>query len=386
MSENRIDLLKVDNFKSLVGTTIEFSKNSFFIGINGSGKTTILQSIDFLSAIAKGSVNHWLDSRGWRKKELTFFGGTKKLIEYHVEFFVNGKGYRWSFVFNRDLMRCTYEKMYGEKREPLFEVKDGRYLISSDKGIQSKEKISFNYEGSILSALKEEVLGKEVSNIRDFFGNIRSAEPLSPQLMKKRARHASGSIGLGGEKLSAFIDELSDGDKEKLKDTLKLFFPRIQLLTTRALRSGWKDLSIGEKYSGLDLNTNARQLSDGILRIMAILSQLLSAKSVLIFDEIEDGINQEIVDDLVTIIINSPHQTIVTTHSPLLINYLDDDLAEKSIFFVYRKESGETRVINFFEALKAFKQLSPKEYALFGPGELMQQVNLVELSNFLSQE
>ena len=66
MPANKIKKLTLNNFKSLVDTEIDLSKNTFLIGLNGSGKTTILQAIDFLSAIAGGDVESWLERRGWR--------------------------------------------------------------------------------------------------------------------------------------------------------------------------------------------------------------------------------------------------------------------------------------------------------------------------------
>jgi len=115
MPANKIKKLTLNNFKSLVDTEIDLSKNTFLIGLNGSGKTTILQAIDFLSAIAGGDVESWLESRGWRKQELTYFGSSKKLIEFKIDFEISGIDYRWEFTFNRDLLRNTSEKLYKEK-------------------------------------------------------------------------------------------------------------------------------------------------------------------------------------------------------------------------------------------------------------------------------
>jgi len=117
---------------------------------------------------------------------------------------------------------------------------------------------------------------------------------------------------------------------------------------------------------------------------MAILSQLLSTESVLLFDEIEDGVNQELIKELVDILLKSPHQTIVTTHSPLLLNYLDDKTAEESMLFVYRQNSGATKTINFYEAIKKFRKIDAKQFELFGPGEIMQSVDLVKFSQTLA--
>lgn len=400
MPANMLTELEVDNFKSLKNTKISFSKNTFFIGLNGAGKTSILQVIDFLSVLASGEVEEWLENRKWDKKDLTFFKSRKSLINIIVAFNLNKEKYKWEISFNKQDLRCTKESLFridtlvtnnGEiitnhgktvvTNSLIMSVDNGEYRLYSSNA--TKEKISFKYMGSILSAIKADLLGSELNNVREFFCNIRSAELLTPILMKQRARESNEGIGLGGEKLSAFINGLDDIKKEKLNNTLKKFFPTIKSFETRSLRSGWKTLSLVEKYGKENIETDSMHLSDGILRILAILSQLLTSESVLIFDEIEDGINQEFVEKLVDILIDSEHQTIVATHSPLLLNYIDDEIAKKSILFVYKRKDGSTEVVNFFDVIEKFTKINQYELDMFGPGEVMQSVNLLELTEQL---
>ncbi|RKZ46600.1 MAG: ATP-binding protein [Candidatus Parabeggiatoa sp. nov. 3] len=379
MCVNMLKVIKIDNFKSLKKTEITLSKNSFLIGMNGAGKTTFLQLIDFLSVISLGKMEEWLEKREWRKKELTFYGSNKFLIDIEVTFQLGQETYIWDMAFNSQNLKCTKERIYqqsGETYRPILSVNGGEYRFYT----QSKEKINFKYNGSILSALESDLLGDELNSIHKFFSEIRSAELLSPVLMKKRAREAKNEIGLGGEKLSAFLNALSRDKKEQLQKTLNRFFPDIDSFETSSLPSGWKKLSVVEKHNSGLIETDSLHLSDGVLRILAILSQLLTTESILIFDEIEDGINQEFVEKLVETLLNSHHQTIVATHSPLLLNYLDDHIAKKSILFVYKAQDGSTKMDNFFELIAKHQKISDHEYDLFGPGEIMQRVNLLELT------
>jgi len=387
MPINMLESIKIKNFKSLQDTEINFSKNSFLIGMNGAGKTTVLQAIDFLSAISSGEVEEWLEARGWSKRDLTFYGDKKSLIDIRVTFRLGEDSYIWRMSFNYQSLKCTREsilKKYGEELHHfLFRVENGQYILNK---YGSKEKINFKYTGSILSALKSDILGDELSSIHNFFNEIHSAELLSPTLMKKRAREAKNDIGLGGERLSAFVNGLDREKKEQLQNSLKDFFPYIKSFETKSLRSGWKTLSLVEKHNNKLIETDSMHLSDGILRILAILSQLLTTESVLIFDEIEDGINQEFVEKLVDILLGSSHQTIVATHSPLLLNYLDDNIARDSILFVYKTKDGATKVENFFDIIAKYQYISEHEYDLFGAGEIMQRVNLLELTDKLLME
>jgi predicted ATPase len=376
--------ITIDNFKSFKNTEITLSKNSFLIGMNGSGKTTFLQLIDFLSVISLGKIEEWLEKRQWHKKELTFYGSKKFLIEIKVTFQLGQKNYIWEMAFNRQNLKCTKENIYqqnGDNYQPLLSVNGGEYRLDT----QRKEKINFKYHGSILSALEPHLLGENLNKIHQFFNGIRSAELLSPVLMKKRAREAKNDIGLYGGKLAAFLNALNRDKKEQLQKTLKSFFPELESYETSALRSGWKKLSVVEKHQSGLIETDSLHLSDGMLRILAILSQCLTTESILIFDEIEDGINQEFVEKLVDTLLNSHHQTIVATHSPLLLNYLDDTKAKESILFVYKAQDGSTQIENFFEVIAKHQKISDHEYDLFGPGEIMQKVNLLELTQKLRQ-
>ena len=383
MFVNMLKAIKIDNFKSLKSTEITLSKNSFLIGMNGAGKTTFLQLLDFLSVISLGKIQEWLEKREWSQKDLTFYGSKKSLIDIKVTFQLGQECYIWEMAFNSQNLKCTKESIIcqqdGDTYRAILSVNAGEYRLYT----HSKEKINFKYNGSILSALEPYLLGDKLNSIHKFFNEIRSAELLSPVLMKKRAREAKNDIGLGGEKLSAFLNALSREKKEQLQKTLKSFFPYIESYETSSLNEGWKKLSVVEKHKSGLIETDSMHLSDGVLRILAILSQLLTTESILIFDEIEDGINQEFVEKLVDILLESHHQTIVATHSPLLLNYLDDHIARESILFVYKAQDGSTKIANFFDVIASLKKISDHEYELFGPGEIMQRVNLLELTQMI---
>jgi|GEM_PF-2499690 len=85
---------------------------------------------------------------------------------------------------------------------------------------------------------------------------------------------------------------------------------------------------VAETGNAATYEIDAGQLNDGLLRILAILAQTESHQSsLLLLDEVVDGINPEIVEKLVDTLVSSPIQIIVTTHSPMILNYLDDTVA-----------------------------------------------------------
>lgn len=136
-------------------------------------------------------------------------------------------------------------------------------------------------------------------------------------------------------------------------------------------RSGWKKLSVLEQFGEQRLETEALHLNDGLLRILAVLTQADARRSLLLLDELENGINQEIVETLVDTLLQSPQQLLVTTHSPLLLNYLPDEVARDAVQLLYKTPEGETRRRQFFKIPRMAAKLKA-----MGPGDAFVDTDL----------
>ncbi|GAB3129835.1 hypothetical protein GCM10027256_34260 [Novispirillum itersonii subsp. nipponicum] len=198
---------------------------------------------------------------------------------------------------------------------------------------------------------------------------------LSPHLLRKKARSTEAGIGVGGEKLSAYLGTLSPEKRGRLAEALRAFYPHLTDLNVSSLRAGWKKLAVLEEFGGRRLETEAAHMNDGMLRILAVLTQLASGRSMVLLDEIENGINQELIEILVDTLVHSPHQTMVTTHSPLILNYLDDVVAKQAVQFVYKTPEGETRVRPFFSLDRMAEKLRT-----MGPGDAFVDTDLKRLT------
>jgi len=96
---------------------------------------------------------------------------------------------------------------------------------------------------------------------------------------------------------------------------------------------------------------------------------------VLLFDEIEDGLNHEVMEYLMDEMVRATQQIFLTTDSPMILNFLDDDIAKKSVMLVYRdSQTGKTQTYKFFDIPRIREKL---EY--MGPGEVFANASLKEL-------
>ena len=161
---------------------------------------------------------------------------------------------------------------------------------------------------------------------------------------------------------------------------LKSAYPQLEDLHTKALRSGWKQLEITEEYRGEEsgllprMTTEARHVADGMLRLIAVLAETQTEHRFLLFDEIENGINPELVEFVLDALVSAPQQVLVTTHSPMILNYLDDEVAREGVIYLYKTRDGQTRAIRFFDIPSVAEKLT-----VMGPGEAFADTDLTAL-------
>ena len=165
----KVTRIKIDNFKSLVDFELKLSKFACLVGLNGSGKSTVLQCFDFLAQQCKGDIQAWLDIRHWSAADLNSRLSHKSNIDFTVDLKDNaGQKMGWSCSFNRKELRCTRESIAVNGRQVL-KVEDGYFSVSVE-GIPSSQKhIDFFYQGSILSQLEEAHLPRHLLEFKHFF-------------------------------------------------------------------------------------------------------------------------------------------------------------------------------------------------------------------------
>jgi len=382
----RIRAIRANNFKSLVDFKIELAKFTCLIGLNSAGKSTVLQFVDFLAQQVRGDIEGWLSERNWSSGDLKSQLTNKKNVDFTVEISDDSRGsVTWEASFNPDQLRCTHERIRAGRA--FLNVSGGTVRVGESSaseqragGRVSPQEITFTYQGSILSQLKEAALPTPLVEFKRFFLNVESLELLSPEYLRRRTRESGKTLGLGGQRLSAFLHELGVEKRRRLVSRLKSAYPQLEDLQTRALRSGWKQLEITEAYRGENsglfpkMTTEARHVADGMLRLIAILAETESEHRFLLFDEIENGINPELVEFVLNTLISAPQQVLVTTHSPMILNYLDDDVAREGVVYLYKTADGRTQAKRFFDIPSVAEKLS-----VMGPGEAFADTDLTAL-------
>ncbi|WP_096087094.1 AAA family ATPase [Agaribacterium haliotis] len=370
-----IKRISVSAFKSLVDFELNLdSKFNCIIGLNGAGKSSVLQLFSYVSALIEGKIDRWLSERGWEEKDVaSHFFPTRETFDLVLDIELSDKQLRWEATYNWKRGLCT--------SETLTDLANGHQLLRLYQGrLKTKRDtipdLIFKYSGSILSALDDSALPQEAVIFRNFMTNIDSHDLLSPKVMRSGRFASEGKIGSAGEYLISYIHKLDKNSQDILLKNLYGYFPQVVKIETKTELNGTLSLLLTERFYNddgyyTDVVTNAKHINDGMLRILIILASQRTSSKFQQFDEVENGVNSEITEKLVEAFINSPQQVLITTHSPMVLNYIEDELAKSSITLVYKNKQGHTKATKLFALPSLTKKLNS-----LAPGDAMLDVYL----------
>jgi len=117
-----------------------------------------------------------------------------------------------------------------------------------------------------------------------------------------------------------------------------------------------------------------------MLRILTIIAQVNSDRDFIMLDEIENGINPELIEQLMDYLVASKKQILVTTHSPMVLNYLDDEVAKDGVFLVFKNENGITRCRRYFSSI-----ITQEKLDILGPGEVYVDTEIASVTEDLEK-
>lgn len=390
-----LEELYIDNFKSLREFKINFSNQlTVLIGSNSVGKSTVLQAVDFLAYFATGDLKTYLEKHNWKPSELRskLYHSSKRNIIFKTKFNLNNQYYlEWEFTITikKDEFFYSREKVTDLTTNKVILLKDSKTLTWWDfKKSENEIFPEIQVSGSMLSLIdikSHDYITRfpQLTALKKYVAGIKSFELLSPEYMKKTSRYDSKDLGIGGERLGSFLHSLSPNKRNAINNTLKRYYPHLDQVVTNKKQYGHVHLLINEIFGNSEsFSINANYISDGLLRIIAIVSlgALDEHFKVLLLDELEDGINPnlaaELIDYLNSVGQEYKKQIIVTTHSPVMLNYFNFE----SIVFLWRDENGKVLSQKMFESKELLEQLD-----YMNPGEIWLNFDQGELEELFNQ-
>jgi predicted ATPase len=392
----------IKGFKGITDLTLNLDKINVLIGINSSGKTTILQALDLLANCVFRDVAEYLMDKKWKVSDIKSQISKKSILSYRsiFEFEENDKTFLliWQIEYKLisatsvNLIKESISKVNGKwkksycnkdkqqqldnKQIPLYSYKDGivNYESFPDQKIKNPESEFSLSLGSSGLKIIDFAGNKEICLLKDFLEHTANFETLAAENMRRSSRGTTDDIGIGGKQLATFIKQMNPQQKESYTKTVQSILSSMESIDAYTKGTpGWVELFINEKFGSNKIKVKPYHISDGTLRILAFVA-LLNIKynsGLLMLDEIENGLNPYITTKIVELLYEftsqTRHQLLLTTHSSLML----DDFKPEDIIYVYRKNDGS------INAKKVFNTKKIKTFLDYmSPGEIW--INLTE--------
>ncbi|MBY0527365.1 MAG: AAA family ATPase [Gemmataceae bacterium] len=348
----------IKNFKNLAqippgeGELVPFGPLNVLIGPNGCGKSSLLQAIDFLRAFFRSSAEVYLQERGWNYRDLPNLRESNKLIRWELKANLEankfGKGagtYHYVVTLQpRKHLGIGEEHLtWAPANEPhasitLIERKGRTCTILDRFHDAATTREMFRLPASILSTLDagpDRVRYPEALHFREWVEGFRSFLIWDPKILRAPSRGKHVEIGQSGENLATVIGQLKDRSPasfEKLVRRIRRLFPTISDISISGRGWGWRHINLHET-NGKKAVFNSQQMSDGILRLLAVTTLLYldEIPTVLTFEEPENGVHPQLLREVVQILRELTQrkppnrcQVFLTTHSPYVLDEFYD--------------------------------------------------------------
>lgn len=391
-----IKSLYIDNFKALNDFSMDLDPFTVVVGNNMSGKSTVLQALDFLSNIVKEDFTVFLDRRGWKVADIKsqMQKSQKMTFACDLELMVEGEmvSVQWKIEILayalKNMMELSREEIRVQREEGEdiilnYAQPSGGYMIDKmGKCTAFPEKLLFRSSVMKMFDLDNYPV---IQALKVFFEKLESFELLSPDKMRLSSRGDTNTIGNAGEKLPSFVKSMNLIQKEDFESKIEeLLGKRIVSVDAKTKgKPGWTELITEERYGAKTMKIKSKNMSDGMLRLLAFLAICEMDPCTMLLDEIENGINLDYAEQIVHILDENckskNNQLIVTTHSPIFLDYVQ----KENIRYLYREPaSGNCKC----SSLAQNTELNEKLQYLY-PGELfMNMCNKDIVDLLLKQE
>ena len=340
--------LTAKNYRSIRDARIELGDLTLFIGANASGKSAILDALRFLSeAVQARDFRAPVFSRGGILN-MAWKGQEASQIELTVE--IEGeKRFQWFVRLTRQAYEFYIEEYVqeipsGSPPIQLLSAETGRgWWWSGEKG----ERVNL-LQGASTCALAAASADASfpARQLAEFIENWGFFDP-SPFLLRRDWNLAdSNNLDPYGRNLGETLHALKASCPAVLEKVISATRSIVGLPTRIELRESEDRFYFVQDEPGLRFPVNQTGVSSGTLRVLALMTALYGQPGTALIgiEEPENYIHPSALSSLVDHIIDARGRTqiMITTHSPLLLDFVDEPAA---VNVVRRDDEMGTRVL-----------------------------------------
>lgn len=365
--------VKIENYKSVVNQTFELGRFNVVIGANGCGKSNLLEAIAMAGLSSSGALlPEMFENRGIRLSDNRFMRSAfedvdKEFISVKVET-SDGDESVYRIHYNAEQKPAQWEDVVEEETKILlstiqengsqFKVKDLKNFIEKmSKKLDEDNTLNVNLFEKDNHSL---VLAKSrVNGLKNF--TIYSLEETE---LRSLDQMPSTKLGRTGRGLLPYLKDLSkteDGINilNEVKENLMVIDWFEDLEMPESVLSQDSTLKLKDRYVDESLDFfDQRSANEAFLYLLFYFTLFISDETPSFFaiDNIESSLNPKlcklVVSKLAELAEKHNKQVILTTHSPFVLDGLDELSETKRLLVVSRNSDGYT-VVNQIKSDKS---------------------------------
>lgn len=337
--------LRAKSYRSLRHATIELTDLNLFIGPNASGKSTILDALRFLSegvrardfrqaAFSRGGIVHM----AWK-------GEDANRIELVVRLENNGMEYEWSVR----LVRSGYDFYVTEHVDELRDASSPPVgLLDANQGEgwwwsgkEGRVELKQDPKSCALAAAAADA-SFPARDVAEFIGRWGFFDPNPFLLRRDWTGVEAGRLEHYGRNLGETLYALKASSPLKFEKVVQATRSILGLPSGIEPRESDEGrFSFAQSEPGLQYQVHQMGVSSGTLRMLALMTALFAEADVTLLgiEEPENYVHPTALSSFVKHLLDARErvQFMVTTHSPLLLDFLDEP---EAVRVVQRSELG----------------------------------------------
>ena len=385
--------LRVKNYRSLADIDIEFAPLTVLVGMNGAGKSNVVDVLRFVrDAVGRGLDSAILDRNGMNALRRWSAKGAPYDVQVQLE--INNPDWSGEYGFTlgskqRDEYRVKGEKICitinsNEKQDSRhfsFEFRNGKVnKISGDA-----KHYGYALKSSPTSLALSSMMFSPYHRFHEFFKTF-GFYTIFPDIIRKPQNPANPSpLNERGENLASLLRDLKKRKRPETLEMLKALGKVVEDVNDYSVQQigGYLVTKLHHVSPGGKNHSPTfplAQESDGTLRMLGILTALYQVppRSLIAIEEPELTIHPGALAVLCDVLMEASlqSQVLITTHSPELISHFPADMLR-----VVEKVNGSTKVGIIKENQR--KAIRDK---LFLAGEIMTMEGLQREPSLSEQE
>lgn len=327
------------NWRSFVRAHAEFGRRMILVGPASSGKSSLLDAFVFLRDLATPGVG-LLEAVGRR-------GGVRRLrclaarqdSRLGLVACAGSQPGSHQWEFGIEILpgagECPriYREWLHRQGEPVFERPDPEDKLDPDRLLHS--------------CLETADLSKPVREFAQFLRSVRRVNPLPGILRKESHAYAAWDTEMGGHVLNDMAttpEKTRNSRLRKILKELRAFAPPIRQLELHFDECGRPHVrALFEHWRPRGAWQSEQELSDGVLRLIAILWEALSGSGPLLVEEPENSLHEQLVrcvpQMLHRLACREGRQVVVAAHSASLVDGPGVSLSEVLLLCPGREET-----------------------------------------------